>query len=171
MNNNINFLITCLSVIYFISPAYIANISGLIFGGNTPLDMGKNFIDKKRMIGNGVTWKGFILGTITGTSMGIIQGIISENIIHGLILGFLLAFGALLGDAVGSFIKRRLNINRGKPAPILDQLDFIAGSLILASLFVEISLTTIIIATIATLILHLLSNTGAYLIGIKDVWY
>jgi len=169
--SDINFLITCLDVIYFILPAYIANISALALGGTTPLDMGKNFIDKRQIIGNGVTWKGLILGTIAGTIIGVVQGIISGNIIGGFILGFLLAFGALLGDAAGSFIKRRLNVDRGKPAPILDQLDFIAGALILSSLFVKISLTTIIIVAIITLILHLLTNMIAYLLGIKDVWY
>ncbi|MCL2116322.1 MAG: CDP-2,3-bis-(O-geranylgeranyl)-sn-glycerol synthase [Methanobrevibacter sp.] len=169
--DNINFLITCLNVIYFILPAYIANLSGLAFGGTTPVDMNKNFIDKRQIIGNGVTWKGLIFGTISGTLVGIAQGIISGDIISGLILGFLLAFGALLGDAVGSFIKRRLNIDRGRPAPILDQLDFIAGALILASLFVKISLTTVGIAIIITLILHLLSNIIAYLLNVKEVWY
>lgn len=169
--NTINFLITCLYVIYFILPAYIANLSALAFGGTTPIDMKKNFLDKRRIIGNGVTWKGLIFGTITGTLVGVLQGIISGNIASGLILGFLLAFGALLGDAAGSFIKRRLNIDRGKAAPILDQLDFIAGALILASLFVKISLLTVIIAAIITLILHLLTNMIAYLLGMKDVWY
>ncbi|MDR2966545.1 MAG: CDP-2,3-bis-(O-geranylgeranyl)-sn-glycerol synthase [Methanobacteriaceae archaeon] len=169
--DNINLLITCLEIIYFILPAYIANLSGLAFGGTTPLDMGKNFLDKRQIIGNGVTWKGFIFGTISGTFVGIVQGVISGNIISGFTIGFLLSFGALLGDAAGSFIKRRLNIDRGRPAPILDQLDFIAGALILASLFVEISLTTVVIAAIITLILHLLSNIIAYLLNIKDVWY
>jgi CDP-2,3-bis-(O-geranylgeranyl)-sn-glycerol synthase len=167
----IDFLIICFNVIYFILPAYIANLSGLAFGGTTPLDMKKNFFDKRRIIGDGVTWKGFILGTIAGTLVGIAQGIISGNIIFGFILGFLLSFGALLGDAAGSFIKRRLNVDRGRPAPILDQLDFIAGALILASFLVSISVTTVVIVIIITLILHLLTNMIAYLLGLKDVWY
>ena len=51
------------------------------------------------------------------------------------LIGFLLGFGALLGDALGSFIKRRMGIGRGKPAPILDQIDF----LIVATCFVTVS--------------------------------
>jgi len=169
--DNINFLILCLEVIYFILPAYIANVSALAFGGTIPLDMKKNFVDNRQIIGNGVTWRGLIFGTIIGTLVGIFQGVISGNILTGFILGFLLAFGALIGDAAGSFIKRRLNIDRGRPAPILDQLDFIAGALILASLYVEISFITVVIVIILTLILHLLTNMIAYLLGIKDVWY
>jgi CDP-2,3-bis-(O-geranylgeranyl)-sn-glycerol synthase len=165
------FIMACLSAVYFIMPAYIANLSGLAFGGNTPVDFGRNFVDSRRIIGDGVTWKGFIFGTIIGTLVGIIEGIIIGDFISGLIIGFLLSFGALLGDAVGSFIKRRINIGRGRPAPILDQLDFIAGASILVSLYISVSFETIIIIAILTLIIHLISNSVAYLIGMKDVWY
>ena len=167
----IAFIITCFSAVYFIMPAYIANISGLVFGGNTPVDFGKNFIDNRRIFGDGVTWKGLIFGTITGTLVGAIEGVIIWDPIYGLTIGFLLSFGALLGDAAGSFIKRRIGIGRGRPAPILDQLDFIAGALILASLYNTISLDTIIIIAVLTFILHIITNMIAYLIGMKDVWY
>jgi len=165
------FIITCLTAIYFILPAYIANLSGLAFGGTTPVDFGKNFIDNRRIFGDGVTWKGLIFGTITGTLVGAIEGVIIWDPIYGLTIGFLLSFGALLGDAAGSFIKRRIGIGRGRPAPILDQLDFIAGALILASLYTTISLDTIIIIAVLTFILHIITNMIAYLIGMKDVWY
>lgn len=165
------FIMTCLSAVYFIMPAYIANLSGLAFGGTTPVDLGRNFPDGKRIIGDGVTWKGLIFGTITGTLVGAIEGILIWDPVYGIVIGFLLSFGALLGDAVGSFIKRRIGIGRGKPAPILDQLDFIAGALILASLFTTITWETVAIIAVLTLIIHLISNIIAYLAGMKDVWY
>jgi CDP-2,3-bis-(O-geranylgeranyl)-sn-glycerol synthase len=86
-------------------------------------------------------------------------------------VGFLLGFGALLGDAIGSFLKRRLGIGRGKPAPILDQLDFIIVALILVSLVVELNWICAVLAIVLTLIIHLLTNSIAYLLGMKDVWY
>ena len=89
----------------------------------------------------------------------------------GILIGFLLGFGAMLGDALGSFIKRRLGIGRGKPAPILDQLDFIIVAIILVAPFVEVNLIFIVIAIALTLIIHLISNSIAYLLGLKDVWY
>ena len=171
MNDITDFIILCLGAIYFILPAYIANFSALAFGGTTPVDFGKKFIDKNRLIGDGVTWKGLIFGTITGTLVGAIEGILIWNPVYGLILGFLLSFGALLGDGVGSFIKRRLGVDRGKSVPILDQLDFIAGALILASLYTTISLESIIIIAVLTFIIHIISNIVAYLLGLKDVWY
>ncbi|MGV8072580.1 CDP-archaeol synthase, partial [Methanobrevibacter sp.] len=36
---------------------------------------------------------------------------------------------------------------------------------------VSFSITFVAIAVVLTLIIHLVANTGAYLIGIKDVWY
>ncbi|KZX14585.1 CDP-2,3-bis-(O-geranylgeranyl)-sn-glycerol synthase [Methanobrevibacter filiformis] len=171
MNQTINFLITCLSIGVFLLPAYIANLSGLAFGGETPLDLGKNFIDGRRILGNGVTWKGLIFGTIAGTIAGTIIGVLEGSVLYGFIVGLLLSFGSLTGDAVGSFIKRRLKIDQGRPAPIMDQLDFFVGALILVSLVVNIDGTTIIVGAIITLILHLSSNSVAYLLKIKDVWY
>lgn len=183
-------LIGILGAVYFMLPAYVANLSGLAFGGGTPVDGGKECKDGRRFIGNGVTWKGFINGTILGTIVGGILGIIGSfygdlnvltsgvialpvygSIIGGLTLGFLMAFGALLGDLVGSFIKRRMGLQSGEPAPIMDQLDFVAGALILSLLVVKISWEFFIIIAVLTLILHLGSNMIAYLLGIKDVWY
>jgi CDP-2,3-bis-(O-geranylgeranyl)-sn-glycerol synthase len=157
--------------IYFMLPAYLANVTALAFGGGKPLDFNHKFRDGSRIIGNGVTWRGTIIGTIVGTLIGLLQGIITGNIIQGLLLGLCLGGGALIGDACGSFIKRRLKIERGKPAPILDQLDFVVGALVFASLIVVIPAEMIVIILLISIFLHLGANIIAYLLGIKDVWY
>ena len=180
-------LLGCLTTLYFILPAYFSNGGALAFGGGTPIDFGKSDSNGVRWIGDGVTWRGLFAGTIIGIITGVIQGSlapfilpqIGSNLItpivtsvsNGILIGFLLGFGALLGDALGSFIKRRLGIGRGKPAPILDQLDFLIVALILVSPVVELNLFFIIIAIVLTLVIHLVANGGAYLLGLKDVWY
>ena len=180
-------LITCVATLYFILPAYFSNGAGLVFGGGMPVDFGKSDRNGVRWIGDGVTWRGLIGGTIVGIITGIIQGFLAPyiitdfgqlittpivtNIVEGVVIGFLLGFGALLGDALGSFLKRRLGIGRGKPAPFLDQLDFLIVALILVSFVVKLNWPFIILAIVLTLIIHLLANTGAYLLGLKDVWY
>ena len=183
-------LIAILGAVYFMLPAYVANLSGLAFGGGAPVDGGKECKDGRRLIGNGVTWKGLQNGTIIGTLVGVVLGIIGTffgdlsvltggiidlpvygSVIGGLILGFLMAFGALLGDLFGSFIKRRIGLQSGEPAPIMDQLDFVVGALILSLLVVRISWKFFLIIAILTIVLHLGSNIVAYLLGIKDVWY
>ncbi|MBR0271226.1 MAG: CDP-2,3-bis-(O-geranylgeranyl)-sn-glycerol synthase [Methanobrevibacter sp.] len=179
--------IMCVTILYFLLPAYISNSGGLIFGGGIPVDFGKSDSNGNRWIGDGVTWRGLIGGTLLGTLVGAIQGYfgpdlltlygeyivtpIAVGVLNGVLIGFLLAFGALVGDAAGSFIKRRLGIGRGKPAPILDQIDFLVVALLFASLVVNFTLEFIVIAIILTMIIHLIANTGAYLLGIKDVWY
>ena len=183
-------LIAVLGAVYFMLPAYVANLSGLAFGGGTPVDGGKDYKDGRRLIGNGGTWKGLQNGTILGTLVGVVLGMIGTffgdlsvltggiidlhvygSVIGGLILGFLMAFGALLGDLVGSFIKRRIGLQSGEPAPLMDQLDFVVGALVLSLLVVQISWKFFLIIAVLTLVLHLGSNCIAYLIGIKDVWY
>lgn len=181
------FLLGCLTTLYFILPAYFSNGGALAFGGGTPVDFGKTDKNGIRWIGDGVTWRGLIAGTLIGILTGAVQGYLAQFIlpeigpylitpivtdIHsGILIGFLLGLGALVGDALGSFLKRRIGIGRGKPAPILDQLDFIIVALIFVSPFVNMNLQFIVIAIILTLIIHLIANTLAYLLGIKDVWY
>ena len=180
-------LVTCVLTLYFILPAYFSNGAGLVFGGGMPVDFGKSDKNGVRWIGDGVTWKGLIGGTLIGIITGIIQGLaapyilsnfgqfittpIITNVSEGILIGFLLGFGALLGDALGSFLKRRIGIGRGQPAPILDQLDFLIVALILVSFVVKLDWLFIILAIVLTLIIHLLANTIAYLLGLKDVWY
>jgi len=180
-------LLAFLTTLYFILPAYFSNGGALAFGGGTPVDFGKTDSKGNRWIGDGVTWRGIIAGTIIGIITGAVQGYLAPMILseigpyiitpiitdvnNGILIGFLLGFGALLGDAIGSFLKRRLGIGRGKPAPILDQLDFIIFAIILVSPVVEVNLIFIIITILLTLIIHLIANGGAYLLGLKDVWY
>ena len=157
--------------IYFMLPAYLANVTALAFGGGTPLDFNHKLSDGRRILGNGVTWRGTIIGTIIGTLIGLLQGIITGNIVEGLLLGLCLGAGAMIGDACGSFLKRRLKVERGKPAPILDQLDFVVGALVFASLIVILPAEMIVIILVISIFLHLGANIIAYFLGIKDVWY
>ena len=82
-------LIACAGAIYFMLPAYVANLSGLVFGGGEPVDSGKNFseysmhkghfTDDRRFIGNGVTWRGTFCGTVVGTFVGGLLGFIGAS--------------------------------------------------------------------------------------------
>ena len=192
MDSTISFISLLAYALYFMLPAYMANVSALAFGGGTPVDFRRKSTDGRRILGDGVTWRGTIIGIIIGTLIAAIQGIVFMyygdifTLIPGwttlagiipnsygewILLGLALSGGALIGDAAGSFLKRRINIERGKPAPLLDQLDFVVVALILASLVVTIPLSIIILILIFTVILHLMTNTIAYLLGLKNVWY
>lgn len=49
-------------------PAYLANCTPPIFGGGRPLDLGRNFLDGRRLLGEGKT----IRGTVAGVTWGLL---------------------------------------------------------------------------------------------------
>ncbi|TFG05066.1 MAG: CDP-2,3-bis-(O-geranylgeranyl)-sn-glycerol synthase [Promethearchaeota archaeon] len=89
----------------------------------------------------------------------------------------LCAYGAAFGDLIGSFLKRRFNLESGAPAPLIDQLDFLLFALIFTSipaifmpdLFLIPDLNIIIFLIILTPSVSVIANTIAYFIGLKDV--
>ncbi|MCS7368326.1 MAG: CDP-2,3-bis-(O-geranylgeranyl)-sn-glycerol synthase [archaeon GBS-70-058] len=152
--------------IWKVLPAYVANACPLIIIRNRkghPLDFNKKFIDNKPILGSGKTIEGFIAGIVIGGIVGVLQT--PSNLIRA----FTLSLGAMLGDSMGSFIKRRLNIERGKPAPLLDQVMFILVAIILSYRFETYTLKDIIIIVAITVPLHIATNRIAYFLGIKKV--
>lgn len=119
-------------------PAYIANPTAVVFGGGTPVDLGRNWSDGRRIFGDGKTYRGLLGGTASGVAVGLIQMQISSLQYLGpftFVSIFMLSFGALLGDMIKSFFKRRLGYERGAKFPVVDQLDFVAGAWILTYAF------------------------------------
>jgi len=149
-----------------IIPCYIANATPLIvarlIGKTHPLDGGRLFVDGQRILGDGKSIEGFISGILAGVLAGVIWGL---TLLHS----FMLAFGTMLGDALGSFIKRRLRLERGSPAPLLDQLSFILVAMLLyklagGGLTPEVTATVIVV----TVPMHLVTNYIAYRLGLKN---
>jgi len=130
---------------WLIIPAYIANGCAVLVGGGTPIDFGKKWKDQRRILGDGKTWRGLIIGALIGMIGGFGLSAAAKIIANtefafiGLndFLGFPLmipivfsiCFGALMGDIIESFFKRRIGKNRGQDWIPFDQLDFILGVL------------------------------------------
>lgn len=178
--------------VWLMLPAYIANPTAAMFGGGMPMDLGKNFRDGRRILGDGKTVRGLIAGTACGFAAGIIQigvaPIIAGNVLTGwpffqsaldayspgmvLVVG-LMALGALLGDSAESFIKRRLDIKRGAMFPVADQLDFVLGAWVLTFIFASAWFRTyftfwiLVTVLVVTPLLHLITNMFGYLIKVK----
>ncbi|MCS3900717.1 CDP-2,3-bis-(O-geranylgeranyl)-sn-glycerol synthase [Methanococcus voltae] len=176
------YIFLLLSSVWYIIPAYIANATACVFGGGTPIDGGKKFIDGHRLIGNGVTIKGTLSGILCGVVASIIQYFIGNyfnsswmildfGLLQYIVLGLFLSTGALFGDLFGSFVKRRVNISQGGSAPLWDQLTFIVFALIFGYLYLPVSYDMAILLIILSPIIHLLSNIIAYKLGIKKVWW
>ncbi|MBD3260068.1 MAG: CDP-2,3-bis-(O-geranylgeranyl)-sn-glycerol synthase [Candidatus Altiarchaeales archaeon] len=167
-----------LETLWFILPAYAANASPLystkipvIKKFNQPMDFGINFAGN-RLLGDGKTWAGFMVGILTSLTtaftLNLINLLLPLNLPqHTLLLGFLLGFGAMSGDAFGSFIKRRTGFERGAPALFLDQLDFLAGALLITLPLHPLNLPQISVAVLLTPPIHGLTNRIAWLIKLK----
>jgi len=172
-----------LRVIWLLLPAYTPNNFAVIFGGIKPMDFGKNFIDGRRIFGDGKTFSGFFGGILGGILVANVQRLVERALGIQLFsflsyqdfiaLAFALSFGAMVGDLFGSFIKRRLNFERGRSFPVLDQLMFLFLSLALASLtdafWILFTASDILIAILITPILHLSVNFLAFKLKLKGV--
>ena len=71
----------------------------------TPLDLGKTLPDGNRLLGDAKTWRGLVAAVLASTLLAIAVGWPWQ-------IGALIGLFAMLGDALSSFIKRRL----GKPS-------------------------------------------------------
>ncbi len=134
-----------ISIILFL-PSFVANPAAVVTKGRTKMDFGKDFIDGRRILGDGKSWGGFFGGSLIGTAAGFIiyiplsyAGIFQEpfpgNILFITGASLALAFGSLTGDALGSFIKRRLGMKSGHSAFLLDQWPFVLVSFLFLYLF------------------------------------
>jgi CDP-2,3-bis-(O-geranylgeranyl)-sn-glycerol synthase len=174
-------------------PAMVPNSIAAIVGGGPPMDGGRTW-KGKRILGPGKTWQGFIGGVAGGTLIGTCQAYGAHTWVpwedeavwwgfgptpRAYAIVFTLALGSLLGDAAGSFYKRRKDLARGEKAPLLDQWNFLVGAWALTAAvhfgwFLEnFVLGLMWLGPISVLLivlgLHRLTNIIGYKMGQKDV--
>ncbi len=161
---------------WLIIPAYCANLSPVLLKGKYPIDFRKNFVDGFRLFGDGKTIEGLFGGVFFGIFIGLLliylQPFITQfyalHFQHNFLTIFLLTTGAILGDIVGSFIKRRFRIRRGDPTPLLDQLDFLILALVIVSIIIDLKLSWVIFLVIVTPLIHYSANICAFLLKLKS---
>ncbi len=156
--------------LYYIFPAYCANGAPVLFGGGRSIDGGKPFRDGRPLFGPHKTVRGFVSGLLIGTFVGWVQEAYGPSVglpQGSLLLGFVLSLGALMGDLLGSFIKRRMNLKSGAHLPISDQLDFMLMALLFSLPVQPPTLTYALIIIVLTAPIHLMVNAMAYLLRLK----
>ncbi len=173
---------TFVEAVWLMFPAYGANGLCMLAKGKRKIDGGRTFRNKP-IFGSGKTWEGLILGVVIAALIATFQMFMFPFLPWDLspipldiipmspFLGFVIGLGAMVGDLGGSFIKRRLGIERGKPAPLLDQLDFIIGMFVFLAFVISIKWEWVVILLILTPVVHLIANGIAYLLRIKKVPY
>lgn len=171
-----------LTAVWLMLPAYVPNSAAVLTGGGPPIDGGRMFRGN-RLLGDGKTWAGTLGGLIAGTGVALILNLLLPHVeamtgvtlfSFPLVVVLALPAGALIGDMAASFIKRRSGRERGAPAPGLDQLDFVAGSLVLTGLLAPswiietVSIEVIVFILVLTPVLHVGVNIVGYRAGLKD---
>jgi CDP-2,3-bis-(O-geranylgeranyl)-sn-glycerol synthase len=134
------YLLAPAGVLWVLTATFIANgAATLPRGRGPPMDLGRNWRDGRRILGPSKTWSGFLFGTffalpfallqaglylIAPPSLQLVPGF-GPTVLAAVPLAFLLTAGALTGDALGSFVKRRLGRPSGARTLLLDQLPFV----------------------------------------------
>jgi CDP-2,3-bis-(O-geranylgeranyl)-sn-glycerol synthase len=165
-------------------PAYVPNNVAVLAGGGPPIDGGRR-MGGRRLLGDGKTWRGTIAGVGGGAVLALaldagapaVRDLSGVDAVPGFPLAIVVALplGAMLGDITASFLKRRLDRERGAAVPGLDQLDFVVGALSLAAaadyawFSSTFTLPVLLFVLVITPILHLGTNFVAFLLGLKDV--
>ena len=173
--------------------------------GPWPIDGGKNWKDGNRILGDGKTWNGLIGGSLTSGLLCIIMVMVTQGntsnalpfvdpvfesqgwyatnntYLTAMILGSFLGLTSLIGDATGSFFKRRKGLKRegniSSKAPLLDTIPFALSVFTFGIIFlggqhgaVEL-IPSMLAILIITPLLHRSFNLIGYAIGWKDVPY
>jgi len=178
----VSIILLVIKTIWFILPAYVANMAPLICKNikflDRPIDFNKTFRDKP-IFGKHKTIRGLLCAIIAGETIVFLQymtspyldSILVLNYNNWFLVGLLFSVGSMAGDLIESFFKRQLNKSGGDKWFPFDQLDFIVGSLIFISILQVPPLYMIIILLLLTPVLHLLTNYIAYKIKVKDVMW
>ena len=155
-----------LDALLLLLPAAAANATPVLVKSvplfNTSIDGGFT-LGGERLFGKNKTWRGLILGILVAMLVAMLQ--------HGDVgaykLGFLLGTGALLGDLTGSFIKRRFHFKPGQSFVVLDQIDWVLGSLLFLQLQTKTSWFIMALAIVLYGLLHPIFNLLGYYLKLK----
>lgn len=181
-----------LAVLWLLLPAYVANAMATIpKGRGPPMDFGRIWApDGRRVFGPSKTWSGFLFGAIVAMPVGLLEGWLillappdlalvpqlAPSVLAAIPVVAILTFGAMTGDAVGSFVKRRLGRESGSRTIFLDQLPFVAVPIALGlafypTLFVDVFFRweAVLWLLVYTLGLHAAFNWVGYKAGLKRV--
>ncbi|MFH0713844.1 MAG: CDP-2,3-bis-(O-geranylgeranyl)-sn-glycerol synthase [Candidatus Micrarchaeota archaeon] len=168
-----------LEIILFILPAYVANATPVLLRGKTPIDFGTQLGDKQRIFGQNKTIKGFIAGVAGGTVTGIIITLLFPQIFptvstnDKILIYFLLSLGAMLGDLIGSFVKRRRGMQSGSESLVMDKILFVIIALVVAypaySGKINLLHLDAVIIVALTYLLHIAFNKIAHYLKLKKV--
>jgi CDP-2,3-bis-(O-geranylgeranyl)-sn-glycerol synthase len=186
------FYASALAVLWLLLPAYAANALATIpRGRGPPMDFGRTWSrDGRRVLGPSKTWSGFLFAGFVAMPIALLEAwlillappnlqlvpFLAPTVLAAVPLAAILTFGAMSGDALGSFVKRRLGRESGARTVLLDQLPFVLVPIALGfaaypSLFLSVfgHWEAVLWLLVYTLGLHVLFNWVGFKVGLKKV--
>ena len=161
----------------------------------TPIDLGKNFIDGKRVFGDNKTWKGLFLSIIICILASIVWGIVcsyipsigsrnwfyinNENtVIYNILTGGLTGLAYSIFELPNSFFKRRFGIAPGESSKvkgkkrfiffIIDQIDSITGIMLVLWYFANLTFVEYLQCVLLGGLLHYVLVITMYYSKLKE---
>ena len=173
-----------LGILYLALPAFVANMMPVVAARMKflpqlaiPVDRGQ-MVRGVRLLGDNKTWRGVLAAVVGAVLVVLIQyGItvlvvdIAVTLAH---ITFIVGYGAyvgllvMVGDALGSIIKRQFKYPSGAPCIPLDQIDYIVVFIVGTLVFIPWTFTTAGVLILITFFLNLVTNATAYVLGIKN---
>ncbi|MHA2174609.1 MAG: CDP-archaeol synthase [Candidatus Hodarchaeales archaeon] len=96
------------------------------------------------------------------------SSIFEDPIMLGGLSGGIMSLGGMTGDMVGSFIKRRSGIPRGKTFIFLDQLGFLVLGMVFVFPIIPWPISWLAFLVPITFLTHIAANLFGYFTGIQD---
>ncbi len=165
MNNDLT-----INVLAIIVPCGLINIALNIFWEikrkynfeklDVHFDFDRTFKSGKKIIGTSTTWGGLVLCLL----LGIIIEWLYPNSFHAVLLSVCVFFG----HAIGSFIKRRLGLPRGKYLPVVDHGDYIILTTSVFYVLGYANLLTMLLSIGIILVIHPVVCISAYYLGLRE---
>lgn len=174
-------------ILYIALPAFVANGMPVIASRlrmlsvlATPIDHGALWRGKP-LLGKNKTWRGLIVAMGGAGFVAVLQFLVLppvyvtsyayENIVFAFLFGLFVGLLVIVGDALGSVIKRQLGIESGAPCIPLDQIDYMLVFIVGTLMFIHWTLEAVLLLLCITFFLNLAVNALAYVTGIKNtVW-
>jgi CDP-2,3-bis-(O-geranylgeranyl)-sn-glycerol synthase len=183
---------SAVQVLWLLLPAYVANaIATIPRGRGPPMDFGRIWKrDGRRALGPSKSWSGFLFAGFVAIPVGLLEAWLillappdlrivpqlAPTVLAAIPVVAILTFGAMTGDALGSFIKRRLGRDSGARTLLLDQMPFVlvpiaVGIVLYPALFLGVfaSWEAVLWLLVYTLGLHAAFNWVGYWAGLKKV--
>jgi len=173
--------------LWFLLPGACANVAPIFAAAlpylktfSYPIDGGKIWRGK-RILGAHKTWRGITAGVLVSSLVffwqinatgsydwaATLAGPVDYSTLPW-ILGPLFGLGALGGDALKSFVKRRLDIKPGAKWVPFDQVDYILGSITVTLPFVVVGFKYYVWMLVVWFLAHLVASYIGWLLKLKE---